>query len=63
MVLTKNYHGLDAKVEFFGNHISLDERAKELGTISYEIISLISDRVARKYKKGAEHYCLTPRFK
>lgn len=63
MVLTRNYHGLDAKVEFFGEHISLDQRAKELDTINYEIISLISDRVARKYKKGAEHYCQTPRFK
>lgn len=37
-------------VEIFGSHISLARMAKELNTIPYEIICLISPRVERKYE-------------
>lgn len=38
------------KVEIFGDHISLARMAKELDTIPYEIMCLISKRVERVYK-------------
>lgn len=37
------------QVEIFGPHISLNRMAKELDTISYEIICLLSMRVERRY--------------
>lgn len=37
------------QVEIFGKHISLESMAKELETISYEILCLISKRVPRIY--------------
>lgn len=36
-------------VEIFGDHISIEQMAQELDTISYEIMCLISERVTRKY--------------
>lgn len=39
------------KVEIFGEHISLASMAKDLETIPYEIICLISKRVERLYIK------------
>lgn len=39
-------------VEIFGKHISLEEMAKDLNTIPYEIICLISGRVTRVYRKN-----------
>lgn len=39
------------EVEIFGNHISLASMAKDLDTIPYEIICLISKRVERIYIK------------
>ena len=39
------------KVEIFGDHISLASMAKDLETIPYEIICLISKRVERLYIK------------
>ena len=38
------------KVEFFGDNISIFDIAKNRNTIYYEIITLISNRVYRKYK-------------
>ena len=38
-------------VEIFGPHITLSRMAKELQTIPYEIICLVSERVERVYKK------------
>ena len=38
-------------VEIFGEHISLAKMAKEINTIPYEIICLISPRVERIYEK------------
>lgn len=48
----ENVHVHD-KVEIFGEHISLARMAKELNTIPYEIICLVSERVERVYKKSA----------
>lgn len=39
------------EVEIFGEHISLASMAKDLETIPYEIICLISKRVERLYIK------------
>ncbi len=45
--------GVNAKpgdeVEFFGNHISISEVAEKAGTIPYEILTGISQRVKRVY--------------
>lgn len=37
------------RVEIFGDHISLESMAKDLDTISYEILCLVSKRVPRVY--------------
>jgi len=37
------------EVEIFGKHISLNQMARELETIPYEILCLLSPRVQRKY--------------
>ena len=37
------------EVEIFGPHISLESMAKDLNTISYEIMCLVSNRVPRIY--------------
>lgn len=39
------------QVEIFGDHISLERMAKELDTISYEIVCLLSQRVPRIYRR------------
>ena len=44
----------DSPVEIFGPHISLEDMAKDLDTIPYEIISLISERVTRIYTRGGK---------
>lgn len=45
--------GADAQpgdsVEIFGEHITIDELANKLGTISYEILTSVSRRVNRQY--------------
>lgn len=41
-------------VEIFGPHISLGQMAADLNTIPYEIISLISGRVTRVYRKDGK---------
>lgn len=40
------------KVELFGPHLSLEAMAEDLGTIPYEIICLISERVTRIYTRN-----------
>lgn len=42
--------------EIFGPHISLEKMADELGTISYEIICLITSRVTRRYIYHGKEY-------
>lgn len=41
-------------VEIFGKHIDIEDMAKELGTISYEILCLITDRVTRRYVRNGK---------
>ena len=40
------------EVILFGGQVSVDDVAKRLSTISYEVICGISKRVPRIYKKG-----------
>lgn len=42
------------RVEIFGDHISLESMAKDLDTISYEIMCLVSKRVPRIYVVNGE---------
>ena len=48
--IDENVH-LHDRVEIFGEHISLARMAKELSTIPYEIVCLVSERVERIYQK------------
>jgi alanine racemase len=41
-------------VEFFGSHIPLDEFARSAGTIGYEALTGIGNRVTRRYKHGEQ---------
>lgn len=51
------------EVEIFGSHISIEEMANDLDTISYEIITNISDRVTRVYiQHGKVIKEFNPRF-
>lgn len=49
MVRSFKPHPIGSKVELFGEHISLEKRAQDLKTITYEIITNISDRVTRVF--------------
>lgn len=42
------------RVEIFGPHLSIVQMAKELETIPYEIMCLLTDRVERRYEKIEE---------
>ena len=42
------------QVEIFGEHISLESMAKDLDTISYEVLCLISKRVPRVYVQNGQ---------
>ena len=56
MVHTDSYHEVGTKVELFGDHISIVDRAKELGTITYELLTSLSDRLTRVYIKDGKTY-------
>ena len=43
-------------VELFGDHISIEDRARELNTITYELLTSITDRVSRVYLKDGAVY-------
>ena len=47
-------NAIGSVVEIFGSHIPLEQMAAELHTIPYEIISLISGRVTRLYRKNGK---------
>ncbi len=49
MVLVDDTVKLGNQVEFFGNLRSINEVSRYLGTIDYEVLCLISDRVPRLY--------------
>lgn len=43
-------------VEIFGKHIDIEQMAKELDTISYEIYCLINERVTRVYIRNGKRF-------
>lgn len=51
--LSKEYP-VDTLVELIGLHCPLTRVAKELNTITYEIVCLLTDRVPRVYRKNGE---------
>lgn len=63
MCLSKEYVPINSDVEIFGEHISLYEMAKDLNTIPYEVLTNLSDRLERRYKKEDQVYLIyDPRF-
>lgn len=63
MILTDNPHDVDTPVEIYGEHINVDDRAKELDTISYELLTGLSDRLKRIYIENGEIInSIDPRF-
>ena len=63
MVLCDNPHEVDTPVEIYGEHINIKDRAKELGTISYELLTGLSDRLRRIYVQDNEIVnSIDPRF-
>jgi len=51
MIRVDEHVKIHDQVEIFGEHISLSRMAKELQTIPYEIMCLVSERVERIYQK------------
>lgn len=49
MVKVTKPYDLDTPVELFGEHISIAQVAKDLSTIPYEVLTLLSDRLTKKY--------------
>ena len=63
MILTNNPHAIDTPVEIYGEHINVADRAKELDTISYELLTGLSDRLKRIYIENGEIVnSIDPRF-
>ena len=63
MIHTLKPYQENEEVEIFGEHISLNEVAKASNTITYEILTSISDRVTRIYLENNQIYKEeTPRF-
>ena len=63
MVLTEHPHAPGTQVELFGDHVSIVERAKDLGTITYELLTGLTDRVSRIYtENGRIVKRIDPRF-
>ncbi|MBR6724650.1 MAG: alanine racemase, partial [Erysipelotrichaceae bacterium] len=63
MILTKKEHPCGSVIELFGPHIDIAKRAQELGTISYELYTSLSDRLSRRYiQNGKVFLSIDPRF-
>lgn len=54
MLRVPNYYPVGTVVELIGSQITVQEVAKRLNTIPYEILTLINDRIVRVYYDG-EH--------
>lgn len=52
MIHTDNYYEIGTVVELIGKHISAKDRAKELNTITYEMLTGLSERLTRVYIKN-----------
>ena len=55
MIRLDEYRPVGTRVELFGKHISIEEVAKDLDTISYEVLSVLSDRLTRVYFKDGKY--------
>ncbi len=63
MILFEHEHETGAKVELLGEHIDVTERARQLGTIPYELYTSLSDRLTRRYIKNGDFFMsIDPRF-
>ena len=51
MIHTEKYYEVGTVVELIGEHISAKDRAKELNTITYELLTSLSERLTRVYIK------------
>ena len=54
MIHTNNYYEVGTVVELIGEHLSAKERAKQLNTITYEMLTGLSERLTRVYVKGGQ---------
>ena len=54
MILLDQEYPIDTLVELIGPHCSLKRISDELGTISYEVVCLLTDRVPRVFRKGGK---------
>ncbi|MEG0077551.1 alanine racemase [Anaerorhabdus sp.] len=52
MIHTSQLYPVGTKVELFGNHISVQDVAKDLDTIPYEVLTNLSERLTRVYVKN-----------
>ena len=50
----KHIDNIVDQVEIFGEHMTLESMAKDLDTISYEVLCLISKRVPRVYVQDGQ---------
>ena len=55
MIKLGEYRSIGTRVELFGPHISIEEVAKDLDTISYEVLTVLSDRLTRVYFKDGKY--------
>ena len=63
MILCEHPHPVGSVVELFGDRVSIEERANDLGTISYELYTSLSDRLTRRYLKNGRFFMsIDPRF-
>ena len=63
MLRLKHWEDVGTLVELIGDHISLGRVAQELQTIPYEVMTLLSDRLTKVYKRsGSYSDAFTPRF-
>ena len=49
MILSEHPHPAGTRVELFGKHVDIVKRAEELNTITYELLTSLSDRITRIY--------------
>ena len=54
MIHTDKYYKVGSVVELIGEHISAKDRAKELNTITYELLTSLSERLTRVYLKDGK---------
>ena len=64
MILTEHPHAVGTSVELFGPHVDIVSRAAELSTITYELLTSLSERLTRVYYKDGKEVCrIDPHFR